>query len=103
MSGYTRRLAISNADPPGVHAEFARIVKGVLGTDRAVWQFLRTGYDLKSVADHGTDPDAMITNDEAKTAIDDARRFLDQVSALLSPGPWIAVKAEWTRDARSEE
>src|ERR1019366_559794 len=71
----------------GVHAEFARIVKGMPGTDRQIWQFLRTGYDMKSMADYGTDPDAMIMDDEAKTAIGDARRFLDQASALLSPRP----------------
>jgi uncharacterized protein (UPF0332 family) len=71
----------------GVHSEFARIVKDVAGMDRQIWQFLRIGYDLKSVADYGIDPDVVITDDEAKTAIEDARRFLDQVSILLSRIP----------------
>ena len=62
----------------GVHTEFARIVKDLPGLDREIWQFLRGGYTLKSVADYGTDPDVTITDAEAATAIEDARRFFDQ-------------------------
>ena len=71
----------------GVHSDFARIVKDLPDMDRHVWQFLRTGYDLKSIADYGTDPDGTITDDEAKTAIEDAHRFLDQAMALLASDP----------------
>jgi uncharacterized protein (UPF0332 family) len=70
----------------GVHSEFARIVKDVPGMDRQIREFSRSGYGLTSIADYGTDPDAVIMDDEAKAAIDDARRFLGQVFTVLSPG-----------------
>jgi uncharacterized protein (UPF0332 family) len=69
----------------GVHAEFARIVKHEGKDDREIWRFLRAGYALKSVADYGTDPSVAVTDEEAKVAIDEARRFLDQLVKLLPP------------------
>jgi hypothetical protein len=46
-------------------------------------RFLTQGYDMKSVADYETGPDAFVPVDQAASAIATARRFIDRVVALL--------------------
>jgi uncharacterized protein (UPF0332 family) len=46
-------------------------------------RFLSHAYDLKSVADYATGPEAFVPLDQAAKAIDTARRFLNCVQALL--------------------
>jgi len=47
-------------------------------------RFLTDGYDLKSVADYGIGPDAVVSADDANQAIETANRFVDCIQAMLS-------------------
>ena len=47
-------------------------------------RFLTDGYDLKSVADYGIGPEAVVSPEDAKQAIQTAGWFVDCISALLS-------------------
>jgi uncharacterized protein (UPF0332 family) len=46
-------------------------------------RFLTQAYDMKSVADYETGPDAFVPVEQAANAITTARRFLDCVAALI--------------------
>jgi uncharacterized protein (UPF0332 family) len=54
----------------GVRTEFARLLKDTLGSERAMLTFLARG--------------AVVTDEEANDAIDNAARFLERVAALLT-------------------
>ena len=68
----------------GVRAEFARLLKEVPGSERALLTFLAQAYKYKEISDYGVGPGAVVTEDEAKDAIGNATRFIDRVTALLA-------------------
>ena len=70
----------------GVRASFARVSVNE-PTLREFTAFLAQGYELKSLADYGVDPDLHVSVDDAKTAIDTAGRLLRCVTELLTATP----------------
>ena len=67
----------------GVNGEFARLVKNDPRVDDQIRAFLGRTYDLKAIADYETGPGSHISAEMAREAIDDARRFVDSVAALV--------------------
>jgi uncharacterized protein (UPF0332 family) len=67
----------------GVNAEFNRLVKGDPRVDDQIRAFLGRTYNLKAIADYVTGPGSHISAEMAREAIDDARRFVDAVAALV--------------------
>ena len=76
------------ADPPkthpGVRGHFGALARREPHSDIELRRFLTDGYDLKSVADYAIGPDAVVSADDAKQAIETADRFVDSVGAMLS-------------------
>jgi uncharacterized protein (UPF0332 family) len=68
----------------GIRTSFARlsINEPIL---REFTAFLAQGYELKSLADYGVDPDVCVSVDDAKAAIEAAGRFLKCIEELLNP------------------
>jgi uncharacterized protein (UPF0332 family) len=71
----------------GVHAEFARLVKddARFGLDQR--RLLSRTYNIKAIADYGTDWAANVTPEQAVEAIDGARRYVATIAALLGAEP----------------
>jgi uncharacterized protein (UPF0332 family) len=67
----------------GVRSQFLLLTKDDPRVRVELRRFLSQAYDLKSVADYATGPDAFVPLDQAAAAIVTARRFLDCVVALL--------------------
>ena len=65
----------------GVRAEFARLLKETPGGERALLAFLAQAYKYKEIGDYGVDRDAVVTDEEAKDAIDAAGSFIERVAA----------------------
>jgi uncharacterized protein (UPF0332 family) len=68
----------------GVRSQFLLLTKDDPRVPAELRRFLSQAYDLKSVADYATGPEAFVPLDQAEKAIDTARRFLDCVVVLLS-------------------
>jgi hypothetical protein len=49
--------------------------------------FLAQGYKYKEIGDYGVGRGAVVTDEEANDAIDNAARFLERVAALLTARP----------------
>jgi uncharacterized protein (UPF0332 family) len=71
----------------GVRTEFARLLKDTPGGERAMLTFLAQGYKYKEIGDYGVGRGAVVTDEEANDAIDNAARFLERVAALLTARP----------------
>lgn len=71
----------------GVHAEFARLTRDLPASDGELRRILGRGYAFKELADYGTDPTRVVTDDDASALIADAARFVDRVAELLAPPP----------------
>jgi uncharacterized protein (UPF0332 family) len=71
----------------GVRTEFARLLKDTPGGERAMLTFLAQGYKYKEIGDYGVGRSAVVTDEEANDAIDNAARFLERVTALLTAQP----------------
>jgi uncharacterized protein (UPF0332 family) len=69
----------------GARSEFARLARDDERLDRAFTTFLGRGFSLKVAADY--DDGEPITADEARAALDQAARFVETVSALISSEP----------------
>ena len=52
--------------------------------DIALRRFLTDGYDLKTVADYEIGPDAVVSIDDAKGAIETSNRFIERIAVLLA-------------------
>ena len=67
----------------GTHTEFARLTRNEPLFDAELRSFLAKGYNLKSIADYeiGIAPD--VSPDNARRAIDTARRLSNVISGLL--------------------
>lgn len=47
--------------------------------------FLSNAYEMKSVADYGTEPETGTSESEAAEAIETARHFVETIAAILGP------------------
>jgi uncharacterized protein (UPF0332 family) len=70
----------------GVQTEFFRLSKDDDRSDRELRAFLTTAYHYKSSSDYETDPEDNPSPEEAREAVEIARRFVAQF-ALLTPLP----------------
>jgi uncharacterized protein (UPF0332 family) len=67
----------------GVHAQFARLAKGLPELGSELPSFLSRAYDFKAVADYEIGPDATVPLAEAISAIEAAENFVDRIAELL--------------------
>ena len=70
----------------GTRTQFHRLARGEPGIDADLPAILTSSYELKEAADYETGTAAIITPVEAGEAIDDAARFVSQVTQFLA-GP----------------
>jgi uncharacterized protein (UPF0332 family) len=68
----------------GVRGQFGAVARTELHIDIELRRFLTDGYDLKSVAGYGIGPEAVVSANDAKQAIETANGFVDCISATLS-------------------
>jgi uncharacterized protein (UPF0332 family) len=68
----------------GVRAQFGALARMEPRIDISLRRFLTDGYDLKSVADYGIGPEAVVSADDANQAIETAEQFVDCVHAILA-------------------
>jgi uncharacterized protein (UPF0332 family) len=70
----------------GVHVEFARLTRDDAHFDTGLRRFLAQAYDLKTLADYATGPEAAVPPDRAAAALATAHRFVDAVAGALEAG-----------------
>ena len=68
----------------GVHNELRRLVKDEPRFDLELSAFPGRAYNLKAIADYETGPDARVSDELARTAIETARRYVEVVAELLA-------------------
>jgi uncharacterized protein (UPF0332 family) len=68
----------------GVRTQFGALVREESSIDIALRRFLTDGYDLKTVADYEIGPDAVVSVDDAKGAIETSNRFIERIAVLLA-------------------
>ncbi len=68
----------------GVQTQFAKLVRDEPRIDRGLRAFLGSAYNLKSIADYETGPGSNVTPQQARAAIDTARRFIKVVVGLTT-------------------
>jgi uncharacterized protein (UPF0332 family) len=68
----------------GLRSEFARLARAEPRLDPAFSRFLANAYEVKSVADYGTEPESVST-EAAKEVIDTAERMIDAIASVLVP------------------
>ena len=66
-----------------VQGEFGRLVKDDLRVDIALRGFLGRSYPLKAIADYETGPGSHVSAENARGAIQTARRFVNCVATLI--------------------
>jgi len=71
-----RRTAAPRRNSPA-----GRKIEGAI--DGQLRGFLGRSYNLKAIADYETDPDASVTQAQAAEAIDEARRFVARIGAMI--------------------
>jgi uncharacterized protein (UPF0332 family) len=69
----------------GVQAEFLKLTKDNPRVDTELGAFLGHAYNLKAIADYETGPGSHLSAGTAGDAIQNARRFVDCVTALIPP------------------
>jgi uncharacterized protein (UPF0332 family) len=74
----TSRVAKTHS---GVQTEFAQLTKADATLPPELRAFLGRGYKFKTAADYAVGPAALISADEARMALDLARRFVGWVAA----------------------
>jgi uncharacterized protein (UPF0332 family) len=67
----------------GVRAQFGTWARQEAGIALTLRRFLANGYDLKTVADYGIGPDAVVSIEDATDAIETATLFVDCIDTLL--------------------
>ena len=67
----------------GVHAELNRLTRSNADFDAELRIFLSRNYDLKSIADYETGPDAEVTLERAQQAVQEAKRFVGYFERVL--------------------
>jgi uncharacterized protein (UPF0332 family) len=68
----------------GVHRQFALITRDAAGFGPVLRRFLAQAYDLKTIADYATGPDAVVPLERAAEAIATARRFIAFIARLCA-------------------
>ena len=71
----------------GVQTEFNRIMKDDPRADKELVGFVARAYKFKTIADQGFDAPVRPTDEKARNALRDAKRFFDTFTALLSHPP----------------
>jgi uncharacterized protein (UPF0332 family) len=67
----------------GLQSEFLRLTRNDPRVDAASRGFLSRTYNLKSIADYETDPEAEITAERARDAIEGAERFVREIASVI--------------------
>ena len=67
----------------GVQTEFLRLTRDDPAVDPKLRSFLSQAYNLKTVADYETGPDAGVTPARAVEAVETAKRFATHIGCLL--------------------
>jgi uncharacterized protein (UPF0332 family) len=67
----------------GLRSEFARLARTEPRIDPRLVGFLARAYTLKSAADYGADPLAMISLEQAREAAGVARQFIGAIAELI--------------------
>jgi uncharacterized protein (UPF0332 family) len=65
----------------GVRTQFSTLVREETSIDISLRRFLTDGYDLKTVADYEVGPEAVVSIDDAKAAIETSGRFVAGIAA----------------------
>jgi uncharacterized protein (UPF0332 family) len=68
----------------GVQNELRRLTKDEPRFESELRAFLSRAYNFKAIADYETGPGSQVPIDNAREAIDSARRFVDSVAELLA-------------------
>lgn len=68
----------------GLRSQFALLARREPQFDQAFTKFLAEAYELKSIADYGTNPTTGVSAEDAKAAIDTADRFIESIAKLLA-------------------
>jgi uncharacterized protein (UPF0332 family) len=68
----------------GVRNELWRLLRDEPRFDGELRGFLGRAYNLKAIADYGTEPDSPISVELARAAIETAHRYVEVVVALLT-------------------
>jgi uncharacterized protein (UPF0332 family) len=68
----------------GVRSEFGRLMKDHPANTKFMTTVLAQGYRYKEIGDYGTDPDEVVTMQDAEAAIASAIQFLEWVEAALN-------------------
>jgi uncharacterized protein (UPF0332 family) len=71
----------------GVRVELNRLTKDDPDFTPDLRAFLAENYNLKTIADYETGPDAVVSPDRARTALDQARRFVAYFATMLRAIP----------------
>ena len=77
----TSRSAKTHA---GVHSQFHLLTKNDERVEAHLRGFLSDGFDLKTISDYSVGPDATVSSDEARAAIETATRFVDRIAEILT-------------------
>jgi uncharacterized protein (UPF0332 family) len=77
----TGKIAKSHS---GVRSEFSRLAKDTPALDKTFSTFLAKAYSYKEIGDYRVDQGAVVTDAEAKDAIEAATRFIERVAHLLT-------------------
>ncbi|MGZ3306729.1 MAG: HEPN domain-containing protein, partial [Asticcacaulis sp.] len=67
----------------GVHGELHRLLKDRSDVDETTRIFLSQAYNLKAIADYETGPEAEVPPDQARIAVDGAKRFVAKLEKLV--------------------
>ncbi len=67
----------------GVRTEFARLLRETPESGRTLLRFLAQAYKYKELGDYGIGLGAVVTDAEARDAIEAAERFIERVTAWL--------------------
>lgn len=81
---FTGKIAKTHS---GVRSELARLMPELPGINRNFLVFLAQAYKFKEISDYGVGDAAVVSDDEARTAIDEAAVLIEQVTALLKLKP----------------
>ena len=80
---FTGKIAKTHS---GVRSELARLMPEIPGIDRSYLVFLAQAYKYKEISDYGIGDDALVSDNEARIAMEQAGLLIDQVTALLKTG-----------------
>lgn len=68
----------------GVNSQFHRLTRNDPGIDEELRSYLGRAYNLKSVADYETGPQAVVAPEQVEEALGTATRFVEAVAQVLA-------------------